>query len=86
MDSDVLLSDHTDGVLTLTLNRPHRRNALDTASWHALHAALTAARDDPALRALVITGAGGRSAPAPTSPRRVRATRSTGCGSSTRSP
>lgn len=59
MDPDVLLTDQTDGVRTLTLNRPQRRNALDTASWRALHAALTAARDDEDVRALVITGAGG---------------------------
>jgi enoyl-CoA hydratase/carnithine racemase len=59
MAEDVLLTHREGGVLTLTLNRPHRRNALDTASWQALHAALTAARDDPTLRALVVTGAGG---------------------------
>jgi enoyl-CoA hydratase/carnithine racemase len=59
VDTDVLLTDQTDGVRTLTLNRPQRRNALDAASWRALHAALTAARDDEDVRALVITGAGG---------------------------
>lgn len=59
MDSDVLLTSHSDGVLTLTLNRPQRRNAVDAATWRALHAALTAASHDPEVRALVITGAGG---------------------------
>ncbi|MDD7939808.1 enoyl-CoA hydratase-related protein [Actinomycetospora lutea] len=56
---EVLLARRDAGVLTLTLNRPQRRNALDTASWQALHAQLSAARDDDAVRAVVITGAGG---------------------------
>ncbi|MDY6999069.1 MAG: enoyl-CoA hydratase-related protein [Actinomycetota bacterium] len=54
----VLLTDDDDGVRTLTLNRPHRRNAIDAQLWQELADALrAAARDD--LRALVITGAGG---------------------------
>jgi 2-(1,2-epoxy-1,2-dihydrophenyl)acetyl-CoA isomerase len=59
VDDDVLLAGLDAGVLTLTLNRPHRRNALDAASWQALHERLTAARDDPGVRVVVITGAGG---------------------------
>ncbi|MFC5138096.1 enoyl-CoA hydratase/isomerase family protein [Actinomycetospora rhizophila] len=57
--AEVLLAHRDAGVLTLTLNRPQRRNALDMASWQALHAQLSAARDDDAVRAVVITGAGG---------------------------
>ncbi len=54
----VLLTDDDHGVRTLTLNRPHRRNALDAQLWEELADALrAAARDTP--RALVITGAGG---------------------------
>ena len=54
----VLLVGDDDGVRTLTLNRPHRRNAIDAQLWEELADALrAAARDD--LRALVITGAGG---------------------------
>lgn len=59
MDEEVLLARHEGGVLTLTLNRPQRRNALDAASWEALHAQLSAARDDPEVRVVVVTGAGG---------------------------
>lgn len=54
-----LLIGDADGVRTLTLNRPHRKNAIDAPLWAALRDALTAAGDDPGVRALVLTGAGG---------------------------
>jgi enoyl-CoA hydratase/carnithine racemase len=56
---EVLRSDADGGVLTLTLNRPERRNAIDPALRDALAAALDAAATDPAVRGVVITGAGG---------------------------
>jgi enoyl-CoA hydratase/carnithine racemase len=55
----VLLSDDRDGVRTLTLNRPPRKNAINPELWIALRDALNAAGRDGAVRALVITGAGG---------------------------
>ncbi|MFC1401330.1 MULTISPECIES: enoyl-CoA hydratase/isomerase family protein [Streptacidiphilus] len=55
----VLLSDDTGGVRTLTLNRPHRKNAIDQELWDALRQALTTAGNDRSVRALVLTGAGG---------------------------
>ncbi|MFK4105236.1 enoyl-CoA hydratase/isomerase family protein [Streptomyces sp. NPDC019531] len=55
----VLLSSDAGGVRTLTLNRPHRRNAVDPELWEALREALAAAARDRAVRALVLTGAGG---------------------------
>jgi enoyl-CoA hydratase/carnithine racemase len=55
----VLLTHLEGGVLTLTLNRPHRRNALDLALWDGLRDQLARARDDDAVRAVVITGSGG---------------------------
>jgi enoyl-CoA hydratase/carnithine racemase len=58
-DEPVLLSCDVDGVRTLTLNRPHRKNAIDTALWAALRDALTEAGNDRDVRALVLTGAGG---------------------------
>lgn len=54
----VLLSADHDGVRTLTLNRPHRKNAIDAALWTALADALRAVAADRSVRALVITGAG----------------------------
>jgi 2-(1,2-epoxy-1,2-dihydrophenyl)acetyl-CoA isomerase len=51
--------DRRGGLVTVTLNRPHRRNALDTAAMDQLGTVLrevgTGFRD----RALVLTGAGG---------------------------
>ena len=55
----VLLSEDVGGVRTLTLNRPHRKNAIDPELWVALREALIAAGNDRSVRALVLTGAGG---------------------------
>jgi enoyl-CoA hydratase/carnithine racemase len=55
----VLLSDDSDGVRTLTLNRPHRKNAINPQLWIALRDALNEAGRDRGVRALVITGSGG---------------------------
>lgn len=55
----VLLSNDRDGIRTLTLNRPHRKNAIDAQLWRDLADALRAAGRDGDLRALVLTGAGG---------------------------
>ena len=58
-DGPVLLSDDRDGVRTLTLNRPRRKNAINPELWIALRDALNEAGRDRSVRALVITGAGG---------------------------
>jgi enoyl-CoA hydratase/carnithine racemase len=58
-DDPVLLSSDRNGVRTLTLNRPHRKNAINRELWIALADALTAAGKDRAVRAVVITGADG---------------------------
>ncbi|WP_066471503.1 enoyl-CoA hydratase/isomerase family protein, partial [Skermania pinensis] len=55
----VLLSDDRSGVRTLTLNRPHRRNAIDAELWVALADAFRAVAADRSVRALVLTGADG---------------------------
>jgi enoyl-CoA hydratase/carnithine racemase len=47
-----------DGVTLITLDRPDVRNALNDELAEALDAALDEAADDPATRALVLTGAG----------------------------
>lgn len=57
---DVVLQQlDDDGVLLLTLNRPQRKNAFNEAQWDAFSEALNAARENPAVAAVVITGAGG---------------------------
>ena len=58
--SPELLVESTDGVLTLTINRPELRNALSWAVISGLRDAVVAARTDPAVRVIVITGAGER--------------------------
>ncbi len=47
-----------DGVLTLALARPERRNAIDAELAAALRDAFEAAADDPAVRAVILTGEG----------------------------
>lgn len=47
------------GVAVLTMNRPERRNALSAAMFEALGTALANAEADPAVRCVVLTGAGG---------------------------
>ena len=53
-----LLDKLEAGVLTLTLNRPERLNALNIALVEALNAALGRVAAEPACRAVLITGAG----------------------------
>ena len=58
--SDELLYDVADGVATLTINRPERRNALSWDVISGLRRRMGDVRTDPAVRAVVITGAGDR--------------------------
>ncbi len=50
--------DLTNGVALITINRPERANALDAEHYAALSAAWVRVRDDDAVRAAIITGAG----------------------------
>jgi len=56
--ADELLYEVDEGVATVTLNRPDQRNALNGALLAALVDAIKGARDDEAVRAVVLTGAG----------------------------
>ncbi|HUN47403.1 MAG TPA: enoyl-CoA hydratase/isomerase family protein [Stellaceae bacterium] len=58
MTGTVLTEDAGDGVRVVTLNRPDRLNAIVPALLEDLIAALHAADRDPAIRAVVLTGAG----------------------------
>ena len=53
-----LLEKLQGGVLTLTLNRPERLNALNDAMIEALGAGIKRSGTDPECRAVLITGAG----------------------------
>lgn len=50
----VTLEDH---VATITLNRPHRRNALNYPAYDELEQSLRAAAADPEVRCVIVTGA-----------------------------
>ena len=55
---ETVVLERDDAVATLTMNRPERRNALNRDLERDLMAALEAVRDDDAVRAAVLTGAG----------------------------
>ncbi len=60
MEQSTVLYETREGVATVTLNRPERRNAMSTGLLRELLAALATARDDPEVRAIILTGAGDR--------------------------
>ncbi|GAA3929669.1 enoyl-CoA hydratase/isomerase family protein [Microbacterium soli] len=51
-------ADAEDGILTLTVNRPHKANALSAAVFRDLNAAVSAAHSDDSVRCVIVTGAG----------------------------
>jgi 2-(1,2-epoxy-1,2-dihydrophenyl)acetyl-CoA isomerase len=53
-----VLLDLTDGVATITLNRPDAMNSLDIATKELLLETVTRVADDPAARCVVLTGTG----------------------------
>ncbi len=56
---ETILVDRSDGVVTLTLNRPAKKNAINGRMWDELLETLLAVADNVDDRVLVITGAGG---------------------------
>jgi enoyl-CoA hydratase/carnithine racemase len=58
MSESQILYAASEGVATITLNRPERLNAWTGVMAGELRAALEAADADPAVRAIVLTGAG----------------------------
>ncbi|MFG2572477.1 enoyl-CoA hydratase/isomerase family protein [Streptomyces sp. NPDC048481] len=57
---DTVLYEVSDGLATITLNRPEAMNALDVATKVALRDAVRAAAADDAVRAVLLTAAGER--------------------------
>lgn len=55
----VVLNEPAPGVLLITLNRPHVRNAVDRPLAEALDEALIRLEDDPSLAVGILTGAQG---------------------------
>ena len=57
--SDATLVERREGLVTVTFNRPHRKNAISAEIWQDLEQILTEVELDPGVRALVLTGAEG---------------------------
>ncbi|MFE4418043.1 enoyl-CoA hydratase/isomerase family protein [Streptomyces sp. NPDC056817] len=58
--ADTVLYEVSDGLATITLNRPEAMNALNVAAKVALRDAAREAADDGAVRAVLLTAAGDR--------------------------
>jgi enoyl-CoA hydratase/carnithine racemase len=58
MDYEQITTDTSDGVLTITLNRPERLNAWTAQMGSELRSAFDAADADDEVRAIIVTGAG----------------------------
>jgi enoyl-CoA hydratase/carnithine racemase len=56
--SETLLTQDAEGVRTLTFNRPQKKNAFTHAIYEALTESLYRASLEPAVRVVVLTGAG----------------------------
>lgn len=56
--SNTVLTELDGGVLTITLNRPDKLNSFNDEMHLALRAAFERARDDDAVRSVLLTGAG----------------------------
>lgn len=57
--NDIVLQNLDNGLLTITMNRPDRRNALNPDMTRGLVEAAQRAVDDPEVRAVLLKGAGG---------------------------
>jgi enoyl-CoA hydratase/carnithine racemase len=56
---DVLVEQDDAGIVTVTLNRPAKRNAVSFAMWQRLGALFTEFRERADVRIVILTGAGG---------------------------
>jgi 2-(1,2-epoxy-1,2-dihydrophenyl)acetyl-CoA isomerase len=59
MTTETVLQNLESGLLTITMNRPERRNALNPDMTQGLVAAARRAAEDPDVRAVLLKGAGG---------------------------
>src|SRR6202171_1008244 len=56
---ETIIVERSDGVVTITLNRPAKKNAINGRMWDELLETFLAVADNVDDRVLVITGAGG---------------------------
>jgi enoyl-CoA hydratase/carnithine racemase len=57
---DTILVAREGSIATVTLNRPHKLNALTKAMWHGLGGAIADLSGDATLRCIIVRGAGER--------------------------
>ncbi len=55
-----ILQHSADGVGVIAFNNPEKRNAMSLEMWEGLGSALIELRDDPAVRVVILFGAGGK--------------------------
>src|SRR4029453_16793966 len=60
---ETLIVERADGVVTVTLNRPEKKNAINGPMWRELIDVFDEVADTPTAPVLVITGAGDGGAP-----------------------
>ncbi len=60
MTTDVILTEISDGIAVVTINRPKTLNALDIPTLLSLEAAWAKVEADPAVQVIIVTGAGDR--------------------------
>lgn len=56
--SDLILTENRDGVLVVTLNRPDKKNAINTEMWVSLREAFRSAAEDPDVVCALLCAAG----------------------------
>jgi enoyl-CoA hydratase/carnithine racemase len=59
VDTETIIVERDDGVVTVTLNRPERKNAGNGLMWQELHDTFSDIRRRREDRVVVVTGAGG---------------------------
>jgi 2-(1,2-epoxy-1,2-dihydrophenyl)acetyl-CoA isomerase len=59
MSFETLLVDREDGIVTVTLNRPEKKNAANGVMWNELLECFRELGGDDQVRVIVLTGAGG---------------------------
>lgn len=53
-----LLEDFKDGILTITINRPEKLNALNTLTLSEIKSSIEVAYDNPEVKGIIVVGAG----------------------------
>jgi enoyl-CoA hydratase/carnithine racemase len=57
---EIIVRRDPASIATVTINRPEKRNAVNQAMWRELGRLFEELSDDPAVRAVILTGAGGQ--------------------------